>query len=200
MKTLTAVSYTHLFKVVTIMLLSREYLNNRSHLAWWSGKWYNTKIGWSVIFQPGREFIVKIMESSLFAADYILCHFLLYAQTPIVLIPFIDYWHSTMLFWLRPGSFLSRTTIYSAKQKRIRLSIVRRYFFLYILNLIFFLALLIIPMVTQNYLPKGETLFTDDLLSGLIQPHKQENNDTGPNAPSTILRSTPPLPVFKTVA
>lgn len=198
---ITAINIQNLiFKVVTIMLLSREYLNNRSHLAWWSGKWYNTKIGWSVIFQPGREFIVKIMESSLFAADYILCHFLLYAQTPIVLIPFIDYWHSTMLFWLRPGSFLSRTTIYSAKQKRIRLSIVRRYFFLYILNLIFFLALLIIPMVTQNYLPKGETLFTDDLLSGLIQPHKQENNDTGPNAPSTILRSTPPLPVFKTVA
>lgn len=189
-----------IFKLFTIVVLSREYLNNKSHLAWWSGKWYNTKIGWSVVFQPGREFIVKVIESSLFAADFILCHFLLYAQTPIILIPFIDYWHSTMLFWLRPGSFLSRTTIYSAKQKKIRRSIVRRYFLLYVLILIIFLTLLVVPMVTQSYLPIGEELFTDDLLSGLIQPRKQENNDTGPNAPSTILRTTPQRPVFKTVA
>lgn len=197
---ITAINIQNLlFKLITIFILSKEYLNNKSHLAWWSGKWYNTNIGWSIIFQPGREFIVKVIESSLFAADYILGHFLLYVQTPILFIPFIDYWHSTMLFWLRPGSFLTTTTIYSAKQRKQRLSVVRRYFLLYTINLIFFLSLLIIPLVTQKYLPKGETLFTHDLLRGLVQPHKQDNDDTGSKAPSTILRSTPAMPVFKTV-
>lgn len=188
-----------IFKLATIFLLSREYLNNKSHLAWWSGKWYSTKMGWSVIFQPGREFLVKIMESSFFAGDYILGHFLLFVQTPLVFIPYIDYWHSTMLFWLRPGSFLSSHSVLSLKQKKSRDAVVRRYFLLYFLNLILILTLLVAPMVTLQYLPDGTTLLTHEMFIGIVQPHKQDNNDTGPNAPSTILRTTPAMPVFRTV-
>lgn len=47
--------------------------------------------------QPAREFIVKIVEMSLWSSDFLLGHILLVILTPPVLIPFIDKLHSTML-------------------------------------------------------------------------------------------------------
>lgn len=47
--------------------------------------------------QPAREFIVKIVEMSLWSSDFLVGHILLVILTVPVLIPFIDKLHSTML-------------------------------------------------------------------------------------------------------
>lgn len=188
-----------LFKTFTVLFLTKELKSNSSHIAWWTGIWYNTGMGWSVVLQPIREFSIKIMESSYFAGDFFLSHFLLYAQTPLIFIPFIDHWHSMVLFWLKPTSVITSKKIYSKKQQKRRNSIVRRYFMLYFGILGILLALIIAPFFANILIADPAQLLTGSPLNGIIQPSHQNNNDTGPNAPSSILTTTPPLPRFKTV-
>jgi len=47
--------------------------------------------------QPAREFIVKIIELSLWSSDLLLGHFLLFMLTPPILIPYFDRLHATLL-------------------------------------------------------------------------------------------------------
>lgn len=47
--------------------------------------------------QPAREFIVKIVEMTLWGSDFLLAHFLLVILTVPMLIPFMNSLHSTML-------------------------------------------------------------------------------------------------------
>lgn len=188
-----------LFKTFTILILTKEHKNNSSHIAWWTGIWYNTGMGWSIILQPIREFSVKIMESSYFAGNFFLSHLLLYAQTPLILIPFIDRWHSMVLFWLKPTSIITSKRIYTRKQRKRRNNIVRKYFILYFGLLSILLALIIAPFFAKQLVDDPARMLTGSPFSGVIQPNRQNNNDTGPNAPMTILTTTPPFPRFKTV-
>jgi 1,3-beta-glucan synthase len=87
-------------KLIISLALTREFRADTSNIAWWTGKWY--ALGWHTISQPGREFLCKITEMSLFAGDFILGHILLFFMAPVLLIPYIDKFHSVMLFWLRP--------------------------------------------------------------------------------------------------
>ena len=187
------------FKIVTIFFLTREFKNNKSNLAWWTGKWYNTGIGWSIILQPLREYTVKVMECSYFAGDFYLGHLLLYLQTPLIFIPFIDYWHSMTLFWLKPGHVVSNKRIFTKKQKQSRNTIIRRYFILYFFTMAFFLAAILAPFFAIKFIPDPSLYVMKTPLDGMVQPNFQNNNDTGENAPSTILTTTPPMPEFKTV-
>lgn len=88
------------FKLIVSLALTREMKTDQSNLAFWNGKWYS--MGWRSMAQPARELLCKITELSMFAADFILGHWLLFLMMPIVMIPQIDKLHSTMLFWLRP--------------------------------------------------------------------------------------------------
>jgi 1,3-beta-glucan synthase len=88
------------FKLIIALALTREFKTDTSNIAWWTGKWY--ALGWHTISQPGREFLCKITELGYFAADFILGHLLLFLQCPVLLIPYVDKFHSVMLFWLRP--------------------------------------------------------------------------------------------------
>lgn len=189
-----------IFRIITIFCLTREYKNNKSHLAWWSGKWYNTGIGWAVALQPTREILVKTIESSLFARDFILTHLLLYAQVPLVLTPFIDYWHSLILFWMRPSNLISSKLAYTKKQKKVRRRVVMRYSLLFFTILALFVALLVAPFYFAKYSPIGQSFFKNSFLDGIFQPPNQNNNDTGTRAPSTILSTTPPMPEIITVS
>lgn len=188
-----------LFKTFTILFLTKELRNNSSHLAWWTGIWYNTGMGWSVILQPIREFFVKIMESSYFAGDFFLSHFLLYAQTPFIFIPFMDRWHSMILFWLKPNNIITVKGVFSKKQKRRRNNIIRKYFLFYFVLLSLLLTLIIAPFFADMLIADPARLLSGSPFSGVVQPNHQFNNDTGPNAPNTILTTTPPLRGFKTV-
>ena len=89
-----------IFKLIIALALTREFKQDSSNIAWWTGKWY--AMGWHSISQPGREFLCKITELGFFAADFILGHFLLFFQLPFLCIPYVDKFHSVMLFWLRP--------------------------------------------------------------------------------------------------
>lgn len=88
------------YKLIIALALTREFKADTANIAWWTGKWYT--MGWHTISQPGREFLCKITELGLFAADFVLGHVLLFLMFPALLVPYIDKAHSVMLFWLRP--------------------------------------------------------------------------------------------------
>ena len=89
-----------IIKVIVALALTREFKTDSANIAWWTGKWYN--MGWHSLSQPGREFLCKITELTMFAGDFILGHFILFLLFPILVIPYVDKFHSVMLFWLRP--------------------------------------------------------------------------------------------------
>ena len=185
-------------KILVALLLTREFKHDQANRAWWSGKWYSSGLGWMAITQPAREFVCKIVEQMMFAGDFILGHCLLFVQLPFLCIPMIDRWHSTILFWLRPSRQI-RPPIFSMKQNKLRKRMVRKYATLYFGILILFLALVIAPAVA------GKNLNLQSLInklppfaSGLVQPTGQSNNDTGPNAPSTVITVTPTMSNYTT--
>ncbi|KAH9934748.1 1,3-beta-glucan synthase component-domain-containing protein [Fomitopsis serialis] len=110
-------------KFLISVFLSREYKHDETNRAWWSGKWYGRNLGASAFSQPAREFVVKIVEMSLWSSDFLMAHILLVVLTPPTLIPFADKLHSTMMFWLRPSKQI-RPPLFSTKQKRQRRWIV----------------------------------------------------------------------------
>ncbi|KAG8899879.1 1,3-beta-D-glucan synthase [Tulasnella sp. 403] len=136
-------------KVVVSTLLSREFKNDETNRVWWSGAWFGRGTNTSGLSNPAREFLVKIVELSLWSSDFILGHILLFALTPPILIPFMDKLHSTMLFWLRPSRQIRRA-IYTIKQRRQRRIIVVKYGLLYLTMLVAFLILIILPVYLQT--------------------------------------------------
>ena len=88
-------------KVLISVFLSREFKHDETNQAWWTGKWYGRGLGNSAMSQPAREYIVKIVEMSLWSSDFLLGHLLLFIMTPPILVPYVDRLHSTMLCeWL----------------------------------------------------------------------------------------------------
>lgn len=84
-------------KVLISVFLSREFKHDETNRAWWTGKWYGRGLGSHAISQPAREYVVKIIELSLWSSDFLTGHFLLLLLTPPILVPYIDRVHSTML-------------------------------------------------------------------------------------------------------
>ncbi|RPD75871.1 1,3-beta-glucan synthase [Lentinus tigrinus ALCF2SS1-7] len=138
-----------LHKVLISVFLSREFKHDETNRAWWTGKWYGRGLGAHAMSQPAREFIVKIIELSLWSSDFLIGHLLLFLLTPPILIPYIDRLHSMMLFWLRPSKQI-RAPLYSIKQKRQRRWIIVKYGILYILAFAIFVALIAVPLVFRQ--------------------------------------------------
>ncbi|KAF2664339.1 1,3-beta-glucan synthase [Microthyrium microscopicum] len=170
------------YKIIIGLALTREFKADTSNIAWWTGKWYT--MGWHTISQPGREFMCKITELGYFAADFILGHILLFFHLPILLIPYIDKFHSVMLFWLRPSRQI-RPPIYSLKQTKLRKRRVIRYSILYFALFVFFLVLIVGPIIAGPKLPTID--LPSGILGDLIQPHGLNHNDTA----STLTGNNP---------
>ncbi|PCH38206.1 glycosyltransferase family 48 protein [Wolfiporia cocos MD-104 SS10] len=136
-------------KILISVFLSREYKHDETNRAWWSGKWYGRGLGSSAFSQPAREFVVKIVEMSLWSSDFLLGHILLIVMTPPTLIPFADKLHSTMMFWLRPSKQI-RPPLFSTKQKRQRRWIVFKYTLVYIAVVSGLVALIVLPLVFRD--------------------------------------------------
>nr|POE48797.1 1,3-beta-glucan synthase component fks1 [Quercus suber] len=157
------------FKLIIALALTREFRADTSNIAWWTGKWY--ALGWHTISQPGREFLCKITEMGFFACDFVLGHTLLFFMIPALLIPYMDKFHSVMLFWLRPSRQI-RPPIYSLKQSKLRKRRVVRYAIMFFSLFVVFLALIIGPVIVAKIsIPKFDTL-------QLQQPANWQNNDT----------------------
>ena len=79
------------FKIIVAVFLSREFRHDETNRAWWTGRWYGRGLGssacafgaivdrslTSAVSQPLREFVVKLVEMNLFAADFITVSLLL---------------------------------------------------------------------------------------------------------------------------
>lgn len=169
------------FKLMTLFMLTREFKNDHANTAFWTGKWYGTGLGYMAWTQPSREFVAKIVELSEFAADFILGHILLFCQLPVIIFPFVDKFHSTMLFWLKPSRQI-RPPIYSLKQTRLRKRMVKKYSSLYFLILIIFAACIVGPAVAASHVNLDQidnNLPSSGIFVGILQPRNQDNNDTG---------------------
>lgn len=190
-----------ILKIMTATLLTREFKSDNANRAWWSGKWYSAKFGWMTMTQPLREFVCKILEQCYFAADFILGHCLLFVQLPMLCIPKIDRWHSMLLFWLRPSRQI-RPPIFSLKQTKLRKRMVKKYASLYFGILLLFLVLVIAPSVAGKHIDtESISSKLPSFADGLFQPKwvlGVDNNDTGPNAPTTFYTTTPPLTNYST--
>ncbi|KAL9603654.1 MAG: hypothetical protein Q9219_000973 [cf. Caloplaca sp. 3 TL-2023] len=159
-----------IYKLIIALALTREFKGEGANIAWWNGKWY--AMGWHSISQPGREFLCKITELGMFAADFILGHILLFIMFPAICVPYIDKFHSVMLFWLRPSRQI-RPPIYSIKQSKLRKRRVIRFATLYFIMLIIFVALLAGPLVVAKL-----KISLPDIPMQLLQPTGLNNNDT----------------------
>jgi 1,3-beta-glucan synthase len=84
-------------KVLISVFLSREFKHDETNRAWWTGKWYGRGLGAHALSQPAREFIVKVIELSLWSSDFLIGHFLLIMLTPALLFPYVDRLHSILL-------------------------------------------------------------------------------------------------------
>ncbi|KAI0934337.1 1,3-beta-D-glucan synthase [Taiwanofungus camphoratus] len=136
-------------KILISVFLSRELKTDETNRAWWSGKWYGRGLGNSALSQPAREYVVKIVEMSLWSSDFLLAHILLILLAPPTLIPFIDKAHSTMMFWLRPSKQI-RPPLFSTKQKRQRRWIVVKYTFVFAVVVAVLAALIVLPVVFRD--------------------------------------------------
>jgi 1,3-beta-glucan synthase len=161
-----------IIKLITSLALTREFKTDQSNIAFWTGKWYS--MGWHSFSQPGREFLCKITELTMFAGDFILAHIILFMMLPVILVPQIDKLHSMMLFWLRPSRQI-RPPIYSLKQSKLRRRRVIRYAILYFVLLVVFLALIVGPIVAGKHIP---TSTFEKVPYDLMQPAHQNNDDT----------------------
>lgn len=94
--------------VISCFLLTKEISStDRSNKAWWTGRWFSSELGKRAFSQPFREMICKWIEMSWFTSDFLIGHFLLLIQTPLLFIPCIDRFHSFVLFWLKPSEQIS---------------------------------------------------------------------------------------------
>ncbi|KAI9889020.1 MAG: 1,3-beta-D-glucan synthase [Vezdaea aestivalis] len=173
------------FKLIIGLALTREFKQDTSNVAWWTGKWY--AMGWHSISQPGREFLCKITELGMFAADFILGHFLLFIMFPILVIPYVDKFHSVMLFWLRPSRQI-RPPIYSLKQSKLRKRRVIRFAILYFFMLVVFVLLIAGPLIASRFLTNLPKIPLE-----LAQPTGLNNNDTGPATGTSAASATAKL-------
>jgi len=136
-------------KVLISVFLSRELAHDETNRAWWTGKWYGRGLGAHVLSQPAREFIVKIIELSLWSSDFLIGHFLLFMLTPAILVPYVDRLHSIVLFWLRPSKQI-HAPIFNIKVRKQRRAIVIKYVPVFFMVISIFVGLIAAPVILSD--------------------------------------------------
>ncbi|EEB06246.2 1,3-beta-glucan synthase subunit Bgs3 [Schizosaccharomyces japonicus yFS275] len=161
------------FKVVTIFMLTRDQGDDNANLSWWNGDWFEQNSAHVSFVRVVREFVCKTTELNLFSTDFVLGHMILFSLIPLLLVPYIDVFHSMLLFWLQPKRQI-RAPIYTMKQNRLRRLIFFRYSFVFLLILAFFVAAIIVPFILDNQLSYSFTLDKSKGFGRLMQPSDQD--------------------------
>ncbi|KAI0311204.1 1-3-beta-glucan synthase [Amylostereum chailletii] len=138
-------------KILISVFLSREFKHDETNRAWWTGKWYGRGLGAHALSQPAREFIVKVIELSLWSSDFLIGHFLLFMLTPATVVPYFDRIHAVALFWLRPSKQI-HAPIFNIKVRKQRRAIILKYTPLYFSVIAIFIALVAIPPILSEHL------------------------------------------------
>lgn len=167
-----------LFRTILCLFLSREFKHDKSNITFWSGKWIGSGLGWKTFTQPFREFTCKITEMSYFAADVLIGHTILLIQLPILFIPYIDKWHTLLLFWLTPSSQL-RPRFLSKKQRRKVSRTVNLFFFLFILISLLLVSPVIGTLVANKVYKVDLTELAPDFMKDWIQPQPLNSSRKG---------------------
>lgn len=175
---LSALIQCWFLQMMTILLVSREFRHDRSNRSWWSGKWATAGLGWYIITQPMREAVCKLSEMSYFAGDLVATHIILFAQIPILLIPYADKWHTLMLFWLKPGNQI-RPRILSKRQKRRRRFQANLYLLIFLLGLILFSSIFVLPLIATKYFDIEFSEYIPEFFHPLFQPYDAPTNLKG---------------------
>lgn len=81
------------YKIVTSLILSREFKHDETNRAWWTGVWYGRDLGLHILSQPAREWVVKTVELSMWTGDFLITHLLYFFLSLPTLIPYIDTIH-----------------------------------------------------------------------------------------------------------
>ena len=165
-------------QMLMIIFVSREFRHDRSNRSWWSGKWATAGLGWYIITQPLREAFCKLTEMSYFAGDLIATHIILYAQIPILLIPYADKWHTLMLFWLKPSNQI-RPRILSKRQKRRRIFQANLYLIIFVFGFVLFSSIFVLPIVANKYLDIDFTGYIPKFIHPIVQPNTAPSNKKG---------------------
>lgn len=166
------------FKLVTVVLLSKEIKDEKSNKAWWTGLWLTSGLGWHIFTQPFREYICKIMEMSYFALDFLMSHFILLCQIPFFLVPYIDTLHSMLLLWLSPENMLKKPIYSSSKyRKRIRASFT--YLLLFIFNICSICSVVLLPIVMTKVFGIDFDEYVPEYFTILLQPVELVNESRG---------------------
>ncbi|EGV62195.1 1,3-beta-glucan synthase component [Yamadazyma tenuis ATCC 10573] len=158
-----------IFRTFISCFVSREYIHDKANMTWWSGKWFTSGLGWNMFSQPFREFICKLTEMSYFAVDVCMGHCLLFAQFPLLFVPYIDKWHMMLLFWLKPTNQL-RPRLFSKKQKRRIRRTVNLYFVVFVMILVLMASLIVVPIVATRYFELEFSDYAPQFIQDLIQP------------------------------
>lgn len=166
------------FKLVTILILNKEIKDEKSNRAWWNGSWLTSGLGWHIFTQPFREYVCKIIEMSYFALDFLISHFILLCQIPILFIPYIDTIHSMLLLWLKPENMLKKP-IYSASRRRARLRITISSFMLFVFNICFIFSVVITPVILVKVFEVDFDEYVPAFLEVLFQPVELANKRKG---------------------
>ncbi|KAJ9071258.1 1,3-beta-D-glucan synthase [Entomophthora muscae] len=140
-----------IFALLMFMFLTREFGHDGANVAWWTGKWISAGLGWMFFTQPLRELVCKVIEMSLFATDFIIAHVIWFTLAPFTLIPLMDKWHSTMLFWLRPSRQI-RPPIFSLRQRSQRRRRAILYGILFLTIYLLFASLIAGPVMLKEIL------------------------------------------------
>lgn len=128
-------------------VLSRQRPREETSTPWWTGGWHSTHLGIQVIPVFFNEWLTKTIESTQFVTDYLLCHAILAAQVPLLLIPYINKIHSLLLLWLNlDGEF--PVPFQKARQQRLS---AQRYFLLFLTTISLLVGLIVAPIVTPNF-------------------------------------------------
>lgn len=156
------------YKCLIVFLLSREFKNDKTNRVWWSGRWISAGLGWRIACEPVREMVCKVIEMSMFAMDFILGHFILFVQTPVLLIPYVDKWHTMVLFWLNPGKHI-RSPIFPYRTKKRRQRLFRKYSVLYFIILFLFIGLFVGPRFIPKQVKQFLLEYVDSFYPGIVQ-------------------------------
>ncbi|KAJ2498308.1 Farnesyl-diphosphate farnesyltransferase, partial [Coemansia sp. RSA 2052] len=146
-----------IFAILQHLLLSREFGEDETNVAWWTGRWYGKGMGGWAFTLTMREWMCKVIECSVFTADVLTGHIILFFLSVFTLIPWVDKWHSAMLFWLRPSRQI-RPPIYSLKQRKQRRRSAILYGILFVLVFVIFLAIIIAPQILKPDIKLPDTL------------------------------------------
>lgn len=94
-----------------------------------------------------------------------------------------------MLFWFKPTKQF-REPILSKRQRRKRKLKILKYSVLFFTLMLCFIALILAPVLAESYIPNFRRQLPS-FIAEIIQPNHQNNNDTGDNAPRTVLKAKP---------